>query len=243
MSDIMRPVPFEALLTRIFGEFKANRSIFDIKEQQFYRKSNESLIGVFGETCETPVGPAAGPHTQLAQNIVTAWLSGGRFIELKTVQIMDRLEIEKPCIDAEDECYNTEWSTEYTLPKAYDEYLKAWFVLYLLEEIFDPRVDGEANSFSFNMSVGYNLDGIKQPPMQEFINNTINSSKHPKFAEYVRILQKWVNDEDFIKSMGLESRKARLQSLPSRISPELVHGVTLSTMHGCPPDEIEKICQ
>ncbi|WP_250909195.1 DUF418 domain-containing protein, partial [Escherichia coli] len=41
----------------------------------------------------TPVGPAAGPHTQLAQNIVTSWLTGGRFIELKTVQILDRLEL------------------------------------------------------------------------------------------------------------------------------------------------------
>ena len=37
------------------------------------------------------------------------------FIELKTVQILDRLELEKPCIDAEDECFNTEWSTEFTL--------------------------------------------------------------------------------------------------------------------------------
>lgn len=56
------------------------------------------------------MGPAAGPNTQLAQNIVV-FLADWRFIELKTVQIMDRLEIEKPCIDAEDECYNTEWST------------------------------------------------------------------------------------------------------------------------------------
>jgi putative selenate reductase len=32
MSDIMRPVPFEGLLTRIFEEYKASRSIFDISE-------------------------------------------------------------------------------------------------------------------------------------------------------------------------------------------------------------------
>ena len=141
---------------------------------------------------------------------MVSWLTGGRFIELKTVQIMDRLEIEKPCIDAEDEGYNTEWSTEYTLPKAYDEYLKAWFALHLLEEVFDPRLEGEANSFSFNMSVGYNLDGIKQPPMQDYINNMIDSAQHPKFAEYLRILEKWVNDEAFIKHLGLESRKLSL---------------------------------
>ncbi len=76
-------------------------------EQQFYSPVKGKTVSVFGETCATPVGPAAGPHTQLAQNIVTSWLTGGRFIELKTVQILDRLELEKPCIDAEDECFNT----------------------------------------------------------------------------------------------------------------------------------------
>ncbi len=243
MSDIMRPVPLEGLLARIFGEYKASRSIFDISENQFYRKADDRLIKVFGETCETPVGPAAGPHTQLAQNIVVSWLTGGRFIELKTVQIMDRLEIAKPCIDAEDECYNTEWSTEYTLPKAFDEYLKAWFALHLLEEVFDPRQDGEANSFSFNMSVGYNLEGIKQPPMQDYIDSMVDARQHPKFTEYVRTLENWVNDEAFIKDLGLESRKAHLKGLPGRISSKLVRGVTLSTMHGCPPHEIEAICQ
>ena len=28
---------------------------------------------------ETPCGPAAGPHTQLAQNIIAAYLTGSRF--------------------------------------------------------------------------------------------------------------------------------------------------------------------
>lgn len=110
MGDIMRPIPFEELLTRIFDEYQQQRSIFGIPEQQFYSPVKGKTVSVFGETCATPVGPAAGPHTQLAQNIVTSWLTGGRFIELKTVQILDRLELEKPCIDAEDECFNTEWS-------------------------------------------------------------------------------------------------------------------------------------
>lgn len=117
MGDIMRPIPFEELLTRIFDEYQQQRSIFGIPEQQFYSPVKGKTVSVFGETCATPVGPAAGPHTQLAQNIVTSWLTGGRFIELKTVQILDRLELEKPCIDAEDECFNTEWSTEFTLLK------------------------------------------------------------------------------------------------------------------------------
>ncbi len=72
--------------------------------------------------------PSALPlaRTRSSRKILSLpWLTGGRFIELKTVQILDRLELEKPCIDAEDECFNTEWSTEFTLLKAWDEYLKA----------------------------------------------------------------------------------------------------------------------
>ena len=58
------------------------------------------------------MGPAAGPHTQLAQNIAAAYYTGSRFFELKTVQIMDGAElsacVNKPCIKADDECYNCE---------------------------------------------------------------------------------------------------------------------------------------
>ncbi len=153
MGDIMRPVPFGELLNRIFSEYKESQSIFGIPSKQFYRKDNAKDLSVWGENCETPVGPAAGPHTQLAQNIICSWLAGGRFMELKTVQKLDQLELAKPCIDAEDECFNTEWSTEFTLIKAYDEYLKAWIALHLLEEVFAPRGDGEEKSFIFNMSV------------------------------------------------------------------------------------------
>ncbi|HAT1622929.1 TPA: putative selenate reductase subunit YgfK [Raoultella planticola] len=243
MGDIMRPVPFEALLTRIFDEYQNHRSIFGIPEQQFYSPATPKRLTVFGESCATPVGPAAGPHTQLAQNIITSWLTGGRFIELKTVQILDRLELEKPCIDAEDECFNTEWSTEFTLKKAADEYLKAWFILYLLEEIFPLTPMKSGKSFIFNMSVGYNLDGIKQPPMQQFINSMMNASQQPEFSRYRDILDRWLHDETFLLRFRFDDIRSRLETLAHRIPATLVHGVTLSTMHGCPPDEIEAICR
>ncbi|QGN38588.1 putative selenate reductase subunit YgfK [Klebsiella oxytoca] len=243
MGDIMRPVPFEELLTRIFDEYQSQRTIFGIPEQQFYSPQAQRSIGVFGESCATPLGPAAGPHTQLAQNIITAWLTGGRFIELKTVQILDRLELEKPCIDAEDECFNTEWSTEFTLKKAWDEYLKAWFALHLLEQVFPLATNKESKSFIFNMSVGYNLDGIKQPPMQEFIDNMMNASAYPKFAQYRDTLNRWLQNPSFIDRLPESARKAGLDNLAQRVPARLVEGVTLSTMHGCPPDEIEAICR
>lgn len=159
------------------------------------------------------------------------------------MQILDRLELEKPCIDAEDECFNTEWSTEFTLLKAWDEYLKAWFALHLLEQLLQPSGSETGKSFIFNMSVGYNLDGIKQPPMQAFIDNMMDASAHPKFAQYRDTLQRWLHDETFLARHGLNAHRERLQALPGRIPSKLVQGVTLSTMHGCPPHEIEAICR
>ena len=75
---------------------------------------------------------AAGPHTQLAQNIVAAWLTGARYIELKTVQTLDELDVSKPCIDMQDEGYNCEWSQELKIRESFDEYLNAWIIIHIL---------------------------------------------------------------------------------------------------------------
>ena len=48
---------------------------------------------IFAEKIETPFGPAAGPNTQLAQNIIASYVAGSRFFELKTVQVMDGEEL------------------------------------------------------------------------------------------------------------------------------------------------------
>lgn len=241
MGDIMRPIPFGELLTRVCAEYQENQSIFGIPEKEFYVRDPHRQTRYFGQTCDTPIGPAAGPHTQLAQNIIVAWLTGGSFIELKTVQILDRLELEKPCIDASDEAYNTEWSTEFTLDKARDEYLKAWMVLHLLEQIFTPRSGRQHRSFIFNMSVGYDLKGIQQPPMQLFIDGMMHAGRTPKFALYQNVMQAFIDRGGY--RLLNKGNGAELKSLPARISPEMVNSVTLSTMHGCPPDEIESICR
>jgi len=61
----------------------------------------------------------------LAQNIVAAWLCGARFIELKTIQTLDELEVSKPCIDMQDEGYNCEWSQELKIEQSFEQYLDA----------------------------------------------------------------------------------------------------------------------
>ena len=66
--------------------------------------------------------------------------------------------VPRPCILAADEGYNQEWSTELTVAQAQDEYIKAWCALKVISKVYGL---GDPDGFVFNMSVGYDLEGIK----------------------------------------------------------------------------------
>ncbi|MEG0126312.1 MAG: putative selenate reductase subunit YgfK, partial [Clostridia bacterium] len=181
------------------------------------------------EQIETPFGPAAGPHTQLAQNLIAAYAGGSRFFELKTVQTLDGsdLHVAKPCILAAEEGYNVEWSTELTVAQAMDEYIKGWFAIKLLSR---ELALGSDQGFVFNMSVGYDLNGIRSEKIDRFIEGLKYAGSTDCFKECTQwALQNLMRFEkvnaDFIKG----------------ISPRICRSITLSTLHGCPPDEIERI--
>jgi putative selenate reductase len=222
MSDTMKVQRFDVLLDWILKELEGNNSIFGIHRALFFTPQPDAPYAteMFGHHLAAPIGPAAGPHTQLAQNIVAAWLSGGRFIELKTVQIMDELEIPRPCIDMADEGYNVEWSQELKLEQSAWEYIKAWVLIHVLRRLLG-REDTPFGTI-FNMSVGYNLEGILSSPMQRFMARLEDAS-----AEIAQLQAQLAN--------------SRFADLP--IPTQLTNSVTLSTMHGCPPDEIEAIAR
>lgn len=229
----MRPQSFKKLMSWILTEYKQQQSIFGIPEIKFYKADSAKGFKIFGQYCETPMGPAAGPHTQLTQNIITSYLTGGRFMELKTVQILDELEIEKPCIEATDEGYNTEWSTELTVPQAYDEYIKGWIILHVLKKMLNIS-EAEEPGFVFNMSVGYDLKGIKSPKIDNFINELIDAKDNVYFKNYINDLKEMI-ENDMIP--GITD-----PAFADSISSEISNSITLSTMHGCPPEDQEKIC-
>src|SRR5512141_1609526 len=130
----LRPYPFRALVRRMFRELDERQSIFDLPVRRFFTgaPANDLSVRVHGRVASTPFGPAAGPHSQLAQNIVLSWLAGGRVIELKTVQVNDHLTIPRPCIDVQTVGYNIEWSQELTLAESLDEYVKASMLIAIL---------------------------------------------------------------------------------------------------------------
>jgi putative selenate reductase len=244
----MRPIKFDDLLNWIINEYKNYHSIFGIAFEKFYFKKNYHTLKIFNQNIETPVGPAAGPHTQLAQNIISAYLVGGRFIELKTVQVLDDLRIDKPCIDAEDEGFNVEWSQELSLVQSNEEYVKAWILIHILNKIFhfSPIED---RAFIFNMSVGYNLEGIKSTKMDDFINQIKDASQNEFFNFYKADLTNKLKNGSLLNLLkngfGIEhivddEIEECIECLEN-ISPNISNSVTLSTMHGCPPYEIESI--
>ena len=224
MSERMTPIPFGDLMNWITTEYQRDGSVFGVHKP--YRAGVKKLP-IFGETIETPFGPAAGPNTQLAQNIVAGYFAGARFFELKTVQKMDGAElaacINRPCILAEDECYNCEWSTELTVQQAFEEYVKAWCACKIMARVYGL---GDPDGFVFNMSVGYDLEGIRGEKIDSFLNGMTDASRTPIFRECIRTL----------KAM-FPGKAAFIDT----ITPHISGSVTLSTLHGCPPEEIERI--
>ena len=127
MGDRFQPISMEALTDWMFDELEQKDQIFNVPTSAIFtpRLDDPFRIGKYGIEMDTPFGVAAGPHSQMAQNIVVSWLVGARFLELKTVQTLDELEINKPCIDCQDEGYNVEWSQELKVHQSFDEYLRA----------------------------------------------------------------------------------------------------------------------
>ena len=163
MSDRFHPLSMEQLTDWVFTELEQKGSLFNVPRPAFFvpRPDHRFRRREYGVELETPFGVAAGPHTQMAQNIIVAWLVGARLIELKTVQTLDELEVHKPCIDVQDEGYNVEWSQELKVHQSFDEYLRAWVLVHALHRWLG--FPGERPGVLFNMSVGYNLEGILPP--------------------------------------------------------------------------------
>ncbi len=222
----LTPYPLGLLLGRVAEEWGSRHRIFDLPIARFFNASEgpDLTADFMGRKAATPLGPAAGPHTQLAQNIVLAWLGGARIMELKTVQILDELDINRPCIDMETVGYNIEWSQELKIAQSLDEYVKAWMMIEILSgwsELAD-YIGADPGPHIFDISVGYDLAGISTPEIAAFIDGLVDASESIDRlrSQIPNPFAGW-RDHEF----------------PTRVADT----VTLSTFHGCPPDEIESI--
>ncbi|MEA3391968.1 MAG: NAD(P)-binding protein, partial [Candidatus Marinimicrobia bacterium] len=220
MRDTLYPIPIGQLLPIILSSLKAG-NIFGVYTSSFFVPNETDVFktAIFGQDLGTPIGLAAGPHTQMAQNIIAGWLCGARYIELKTIQTLDEIKVSKPCIDISDEGYNCEWSQELKIKQSFEEYLKAWIIIHILGQ--ELKYSDDLGTV-FNMSVGYDMKGILNDNVQWFFDKMKDCSLEK--AEMINKIRPLYPEIDKI-------------NIPDIIS----NNITLSTMHGCPSDEIEKI--
>ena len=229
MSDVMKIMSFERIINLTLEDYYTKGKIFGIEEKDFYRDIDNSIEMDFcGEYLRFPVGPAAGPHTQLTQNFLAAYLTGCRYFEPKTVQIVAGKEMQemiaRPCIDAKNVGYNVEWSTELTVEEAKEEYIKASVLLQVMGIELGLS---DVKDFILNISVGYDLKGIQSKKISDFIDDLKDAKDTKTFNECIEVLKGNIN----------KFKKFKLEDI-DKITSKITNIVTLSTMHGCKASEI-----
>lgn len=223
------PQPLAHLLRRVEREPESHkdRPLFDLPSAKQWKGTPPGFDFArrfHTERAANVLGPAAGPQTQLAQNIALSYLAGARILELKTVQILDQLEIPRPCIDVTNVGFNVEWSQELRIAQSRDEYAKAALLVAALQRLGFPEglARGPDEDYLLDLSLGYDLAGIRSEAVSGFVRDMLDAG--PVMA---RLLEE------------LPSDLARYRDLAP--PPRLISCVTLSTFHGCPADEIERI--
>ncbi len=229
--------PFVELIDRMRLEYRHQGSLFDLPAAKWYLPlaadaACDLSVRFHDRIAGNPVGPASGPQTQMAQNLVLSWLAGGRILELKTVQVNDHLKIPRPCIDATNVGYNVEWSQELRVEESLDQYVQGAMLIHMLRHaptMFgdlwgDVELSGTLGDTVYDMSIGYDLAGIRSEKVRRFMDGMLDAS-------------------DTIERLRgqLPARLAPLRDL--EFPTQLSRSVTLSTFHGCPADEIERICE
>lgn len=224
MAELV-PAPFASLVRRMFRELERESKIFDLPARKFWRGAPDLDTSVLfhGHRASNPLGPAAGPQDQMAQNVVLSWLAGSRILELKTVQINDRLTIPRPCIDATNVGYNVEWSQELRLTESLSEYVAGSMLVDMLRASSIPGEAGKADTL-YDMSVGYDLAGIRSPQVRAWIEGMKDAR-----AEVERLRREVPADFKHLRDLDFTTR--------------LSDQITLSTFHGCPAHEIEGIAR
>jgi putative selenate reductase len=229
MAELV-PAPFPDLARRLYLEPQRQNTLFELPRNRWYLPTPgtpDFTVRFHGHTAGNPLGPAAGPHTQMAQNILLSYVAGGRILELKTVQINDRLTLPRPCIDITNIGYNVEWSQELLVEQSLREYVAGSMLIHMFRFAHPDTRDalhGPAGEVIYDTSVGYDLKGIQSEKVRAFLKGMRRAG--PMIEELRR-------------QIPPEFKAARDLDYPTDLS----DSITLSTFHGCPADEIEKISE
>ncbi len=222
MGNKLRPLSFDKLMAMLLEEYSAYGTVFGVKD--FY-KAGRARLPIFGARIENPVGPGAGPVTQMAQGIIASYFAGARFIELKTV-FPESGRGQRPCVSTDGCTYFSECQSELQIGEAFGEYVKAWYAIKLLSSAFEL---GVPEGFIFNMSVGGDFADLKSEKMNAFIEGL-------KSAEYTKV---WRECENWARA-HMDELDGIDNTYISDISPNVSTSVTFVPRRGLSAEEIEQ---
>lgn len=229
MAELV-PAPFRDLVTRLFREPAMQGTLFDLSRRNWYNPSTDEpdlAVRFHGKRAANAAGPASGPHTQMAQNLVLSYIAGARIMELKTVQVNDRLNIPRPCIDMANVGYNVEWSQELLVEESLREYVAGMMLVEMFRRVHPmvhPSFSGPAGAVIYDISLGYDLEGIKSDKVQRYLDGIRDA-------------------RPLIERLRAEIPRHHESARSLEYPPCVADTLTLSTFHGCPTGEIERICE
>src|SRR4051812_50021233 len=112
--------PFADLIQRMRLEFRNQQSIFDLPARKWWlpaANSPDLSVRFHDRVAGNPSGPASGPQTQMAQNIVLSWLAGGGGMELKNREGHHEVKISRARLGSPNVGHNVGWGQEGPLAR------------------------------------------------------------------------------------------------------------------------------
>ena len=155
MSDRFHPLSMEQLTDWAFTELEQRGSLFGVPRTAFFvpRPDHRFRRREYGLDLETPFGVAAGPHTQMAQNIVAAWLVRGPGDRAQDDPDPRRARGQQALHRRRGRGLQRRMvAGAASIHESFDEYLRAWVLVHALHRLLG--FPGERPGVLFDMSVG-----------------------------------------------------------------------------------------
>jgi len=177
----LTPAPFRDLVTRLYREPVTQGTLFELPRRRWYHPAPDDpdlSVACHGQRAGNPAGVAAGPHTQLAQNILLSYVAGARIIELRTVAGGRPPPLPRPSIDAATVGYNIEGPQELTADAALREYVAGAMLVQMFRhsaELSAGRWIGVSGAVVYEANVGFDLAAIRGDDVCRFLAGVRNA--------------------------------------------------------------------
>lgn len=170
MTNLLQPLPMSRMVEHIARELEMTSTVYSVSPG--YRGAPSGA----GEL-DLPLGVAPGPHGLLAQNLVCAYVAGGRFLSLATLGAPgDDLRVESDGV-----CRRKARAGGGLPPRqAAAEAIKASILIRLLCRELGL---GDPNGFALVMSLPGEREALERPEVQEYLSTLRDASADPLWAE------------------------------------------------------------